>query len=74
MTPLLWAANKGSLEVATLLLEHGAKGSLDVRNSDGWTALHWACYSGHLEIAQLLLRYGADASLENKVSKVTPRG
>lgn len=65
MTPLLWAANKGSFEVASLLLEFRADTSC--RNGDGWSALHWACHSGHLAIVELLVQNGADSAALNKV-------
>lgn len=65
MTPLLWASNKGSVDVASVLLSRGADTSC--RNADGWTALHWACHSGHLAVVEALLQAGTDPSAVNKV-------
>jgi ankyrin repeat protein len=64
MTPLLWASNKGNVDVASMLLGRGADTSC--RNADGWTALHWACHSGHLAVVEALLQAGTDPSAANK--------
>lgn len=57
-TPLLFAAQQGSLESVTLLLAAGA----DVHDTapDGTRALVVAAHSGHAEVAAFLLENGAD--------------
>ena len=59
--PLMWfAALNGSLEVAELLLHHGA----DVdQESMGTTALHLCARRGRTELADWLLERGADPDL-----------
>ena len=53
MTPLMWAAWHGALEVARLLLAQGAEPG--VQDARGTTALGLACERGHLEVARLLV-------------------
>jgi hypothetical protein len=60
-----WAANRGQLEVVTILLRHRAP--LEVRNSYGGTVLGCAVYSAvheprpeHVTIIETLLAAGAD--------------
>lgn len=53
-TPLMMAALKGQLDVATLLIERGA----DV-NKTGWTPLHYAATGGHAALVRLLLEHHA---------------
>ncbi|HSC14007.1 MAG TPA: ankyrin repeat domain-containing protein [Gammaproteobacteria bacterium] len=71
-TPLLYAAREGHLEVARLLVDHGA--SLELADDNGVTPLISAIVnasiirvnrtgtSDHLKIAQVLLDAGADAN------------
>jgi ankyrin repeat protein len=71
-TPLLYAARQGHLEVARLLVDHGA--SLELADDNGITPLISAIVnasiirvsrtgtSDHLKIAQLLLDAGADVN------------
>jgi len=57
-TGLIWAAERGHLELVQFLLQQP---SLDVNmeeTEDGRTALHWACYRGHLSIVRALLNLG----------------
>ncbi|MEM7364014.1 MAG: ankyrin repeat domain-containing protein [Pseudomonadota bacterium] len=47
-----------------LLLEHGA--SVDVRSSDGTTALHFAAASNNVVAARLLVEAGAEVNVEDE--------
>jgi len=60
-SPLVSAAEEGSLGMVRLLLQAGAE--VDRMDSTGHTALLWASYGGKLEIVKLLLEHGADPSL-----------
>jgi ankyrin repeat protein len=46
------AASEGNEEVVKQLLENGA--DVEVKDSDGWTALHRAASEGHEEVIKLL--------------------
>jgi len=64
MTPLMQcAAAQGvtTVKALRLLVEHGA--SVDLLDSNGWTALHHACRSGKTESVKYLLSVGADPTL-----------
>ena len=63
-TPLIWAASRGYVEVARLLVEAGA--TLDIQATDGQTALMRTSDNGHLELVQLLLDAGANATIETE--------
>jgi Ankyrin repeats (3 copies) len=63
VTLLGTAALYGQLEVAKLLIEHGAK--VDVTNRDGNSPLHIAAFLCRQEIVQLLLENGASVSQKN---------
>lgn len=54
-TALHGVAGEDQLEIARLLLEHGA--NVDARNDEGITPLHLAAYS---EMVDLLTEYGAE--------------
>jgi hypothetical protein len=61
MTPLAWAANRGHLDAATLLIAHGA--NVNAQAADGNTPLMWADTAA---IAKLLLDNGADRTIRDK--------
>ena len=63
LSPLQWAAEKGRLRSALVLLENGA----DINDVDkyGWTALHHASFLWRLESVNLLKDKGADISITN---------
>ncbi len=62
--PLHSAAASRSLDIARLLLEHGA--DPDARQLDDFTPLHEAAANGQLELVSLLLAHGADVNLSQK--------
>lgn len=64
--PLLGAAQAGRLDIARLLLDHGA--DIEIRSGDGSTALIEAALSGHGDVVVLLLTWDAD------VDAKTPTG
>jgi ankyrin repeat protein len=61
-TPLMWAARKGWLSIARLLVEKG-RACLDTVSRSGLTALMVACSRGHDEMVALLLDKGADPGM-----------
>ena len=63
VTPLHSAAASCSLEIARLLLDHGADPNL--KQQGGFTPLHTASHNGQIEMADLLLTHGADINLVN---------
>lgn len=58
-TPLLHAVDGDDIELATILLDAGAK--LTASSMSG-TPLIVACHRGNLEMAELLLKYNADVN------------
>ncbi|KAI0248516.1 ankyrin repeat-containing domain protein, partial [Lactifluus subvellereus] len=53
-----WLLGRPSLEVACLLLKHGA--DVDAKDHKGRTAFHFALSKGHNDIAKLLSGHGAE--------------
>jgi hypothetical protein len=64
LTPLHYAASRGYVEVARLLLENGA--DVNAKNEHGITPLHVAASEGHAEVVRLLLEHGADANARDE--------
>uniref|UniRef100_A0A672LST3 Kinase D interacting substrate 220 n=1 Tax=Sinocyclocheilus grahami TaxID=75366 RepID=A0A672LST3_SINGR len=62
---LMWAAYKGRVEVARLLLEKGANPNITRQYSV--YPIIWAAGRGHAEIVQLLLQHGAKVNCSDKV-------
>jgi ankyrin repeat protein len=59
LTPLMWAARRGSIEAMTMLLDGGANpGARDMTN--GWTALFHAIHTRQAGAVRLLLDRGVD--------------
>ena len=67
-TPLLEAANRGILEVAKVLLQHGA--DANKAHHDGTTPLHFAAFKG--SVAEVLLESRADMNNNTNMVKQTP--
>lgn len=63
-TALHFACDKGFLEIARYLLDHGA--SLTAKDVDGDLPLHWAAYAGKAEVAGLLIERGAEIEAINR--------
>ena len=63
MTPLIYTIDQRKPAIAHWLIEHRGQHDLDIKDSDGGTALHWACWEGFLSVVQALLAAGASATL-----------
>jgi len=72
VTPLHSAAAARQVEIARVLIAHGANVNATQAES-GFTPLHEAALNGDLEFARLLLEHGADVNAKMKDGK-TPLG
>ncbi|CAE7589606.1 CASKIN2 [Symbiodinium natans] len=63
MTPIMFAAQKGSVDCVKRLLQ--ARAEVNAVEEDGWSALHFASKEGHLQVCQELLECKADPALAN---------
>ena len=63
-TPLHLASGEGFLEVARVLIEHGA--DVTARDGRGSTPLHNASRNGHVEVVRFLIKHGADVTVQSK--------
>lgn len=62
-TALHWAASKGAVDCAALLL--AAKAEAGRLSADGDSPLHLAAHLGNMEIQRLLIKHGADMRAKN---------
>jgi len=60
LTPLMFAAREGSLELARILIDAGA--GVDAAAGDGKTALALAIFNGNYEVASFLVDSNADVN------------
>ncbi|KAF5583304.1 ankyrin repeat-containing protein [Fusarium subglutinans] len=63
-TPLLYAAERGHVHTAEILLKEGA--NANIQDHSGATPLHWAVLRGHTRTFSLLIRGGANPGLRDK--------
>jgi ankyrin repeat protein len=68
--PLLTAADRGDIEIATLLIAHGAQTDF-ANDADVDTAVHQAARGGHIDVLKLLLAKGAKVDAKG-VNQSTP--
>jgi ankyrin repeat protein len=60
---LINAARNGNETRVRFLLENEA--DVDIRETDGMTALMWSSYNGYSGIVRILLDFGADVDIQN---------
>jgi ankyrin repeat protein len=63
-TPLHVASRMGFVEVARILLKHGA--DIEARDRNDWSPLERATTKGHVEVTRVLLEHGANVSAQDK--------
>ena len=63
------AAKEGDVALQEIL--KNSANNIDVKDGDGWTALHWAAIEGHLQAAQLLMSSNASVHAKDN-SEQTP--
>ena len=70
MTPLLFAAREGHMDMARLLL--GANADLNLPSANGTTPLTVAIINNHIQLARFLLEAGADPNIVDEYHKRPP--
>ena len=67
LTPLHLTLKEKFMDVAWMLIEHGA--NVSAQDKDGSTPLHWASIGGHVDVARMLVERGANMSTQDKGGK-----
>lgn len=62
LTVLHWAADRGHLEAAKLIISND-ESVINTQDADGQSPLHYAASCGHGDVVRLLLSNGADPSI-----------
>lgn len=62
-----YSGSRDNGEILKALVKSGCK--LNIRDNNGWTALHWAAFYGKEEAVKTLLESGADPLLKNKAGQ-----
>jgi ankyrin repeat protein len=66
-TAVMFAAERGRLDIVELLVANGA--DINYANRNGLTALHAASYGNHLDVVKFLLEKGADINAIERKGK-----
>jgi ankyrin repeat protein len=66
-TALMFASERGFLDIVKFLLEEGA--APNYQNRLGFSALHAACSNNQLKVVQLLIEKGADVNIKDNASR-----
>lgn len=64
-TALMYQTHYGTVEAMESLLAHKPPALVNLKDRDGWTALHWAIASRDPAKVRLLLDFGADKTTRN---------
>ncbi|KAJ3114370.1 hypothetical protein HDU96_002175 [Phlyctochytrium bullatum] len=70
-TPLWYACKAGNIEVAKILLDHGARADIEPIFKSTYPLLHVAVQSGKIELVKLLVDAGASVHAKTIVSEET---
>jgi ankyrin repeat protein len=68
-TPLHVASREGFVELAWILLKHGA--DIEARDTDDWSPLERATTNGHVDLTRVLLEHGANVNARD-IRRCTP--
>jgi len=60
--PIVESAKNGDFQSVKNILENDPS-KLDIKDEDGYTALHWACMRAHWDITKYLIEKGADLNV-----------
>ncbi|KAE8615912.1 hypothetical protein XENTR_v10008662 [Xenopus tropicalis] len=64
MTPIMYSAREGHLQVVSLLVAHGA--DINAQDENDYTGLAWAAHDGRKNMVLKMLELGADKTLSTK--------
>ena len=73
-TALMYAIDNGNVDIATLLIQRGAKLTLAPKKGGyvGWRPLQLAIEKGKLKLVHLILDKGAEVDFREKILRMTP--